>query len=367
MSPMIVLIPAYEPDLALVSLVRELARHLPDATVVVVDDGSGPSYRELFDVVGDAGAHVLRVPLNRGKGVALKLGFAWAARHAPGQAVVCADCDGQHTPTDIARVAAHVEPGGIVLGGRRFTGEVPLRSRVGNTASRWVFRAVSGAAVHDTQTGLRGYPGELLPWLASVSGTRFEYEFNVLLGARAAGVRISEVPIETIYLDANAASHFRPVRDSLRIYAPLLRFAASSFAGYVVDVAGLLVLVAATGNLLLSVVAARLVSAALNFTVNRDLVFRHPGNRWEALTRYSTLAAALLGANMALMSLLVTAWGLPLLGAKVTVEAGLFLVSYALQHRMVFGAPGPETSGHAPGEPRASRRVVAPAPGPWPA
>lgn len=340
MSVMIVLIPAYEPDLALVNLVGALARHLPAATVVVVDDGSGRSYDGLFDVVADAGAHVIRVPVNRGKGAALKLGFAWASRHAPGHHVVCADCDGQHSPTDIARVAARIEPGAMVLGGRRFTGEIPLRSRVGNTVSRWLFLAVAGEAVHDTQTGLRGYPDELLGWLVSVPGTRFEYEFNVLLGARAAGVRIAEVPIETIYLDANASSHFRPVRDSVRIYAPLLRFAASSLAAYVVDVAGLLLLMALTGNLLLSVVAARLGSAALNFGVNRDLVFRHTGSRREALARYAALAGALLAANVSLMALVVAAWGLPLLAGKVVVEAGLFLISYALQRRLVFSGDG---------------------------
>ena len=53
-----------------------------------------------------AGAAVLRQPVNRGKGAALKAGFAWARRNAPGEAVVCADCDGQHTPDDVARVLA---------------------------------------------------------------------------------------------------------------------------------------------------------------------------------------------------------------------------------------------------------------------
>lgn len=140
-------------------------------------------------------------------------------RARPGEPVVCADCDGQHTPADIARIAALVAPGTMVLGGRRFTGPtsggpVPLRSKVGNAVSRWLFGAVAGVGVHDTQTGLRAYPADLLPWLQSVPGDRFEYEFSLLLRASGAGVLIVEVPIETIYLDANASSHFRPVQDS---------------------------------------------------------------------------------------------------------------------------------------------------------
>ena len=340
MIGVLILIPAYEPDLSLVQLVRDLRTRLGEATILVVDDGSGGAYDGVFAVTADAGAHLLRLPTNRGKGAALKAGFAWASEHAPGRSVVCADCDGQHAPADIARVATLVRPGAMVLGGRRFTGAVPRRSRVGNTAVRGLFRLVSGTRVHDTQTGLRAYPVDLLSWLCTVPGERFEYEFNLLLAARAAGVSIVEVPIETIYLDANASSHFRPVRDSLRICAPMLRFGASSLTGYVVDMTGLVALMALTGNLAASVVGARLLSATVNFTLNRSVVFHHAGNRWKAAGRYGLLAAAMLAANVVLMAVLVNGSGLPLLLAKVAVELALLAASYGMQHRLVF-APTP--------------------------
>lgn len=219
---MIVLIPSYQPDERLVALVQDLCAAAPDADVLVVDDGSGPAYEGVFAEAGAAGAHVESHPRNRGKGAALRTGFAWIQEHREGLDVVCADSDGQHTPGDILRVAAAIRPGAMVLGGRRFTGAVPLRSRVGNTLIRWAFRWGTGQRVHDTQTGLRGYPAELLGWLRTVPGDRFEYEFNLLLGAPDAGVAIDEVEIATIYLDDNASSHFRPVVDSVLIYAPLL-------------------------------------------------------------------------------------------------------------------------------------------------
>lgn len=333
---MIVLIPAFEPDLRLVQLIRDLATALPGARVLVVDDGSGRAFEGIFDVAADAGAIVLRQPQNRGKGAALKLGFAWASRNAPGEDVVCADCDGQHSPADIARVAGAVEPRTMTLGGRRFTGTVPLRSRLGNTASRWVFRLISGTRLHDTQTGLRAYPADLLAWLSVVEGTRFEYEFNLLLRAGDAGVKLREVPIETIYLDENASSHFRPLRDSLRIYAPAWGFAASSLAGYVVDIAALVFLNWLTGHLVASIIGARLLSAAVNFSLNRDVVFRHHGSRGAAAARYAALAAVLLAVNAAAMTALVSGLGWPLLVAKVVVEASLFVVSYGVQRRLVF-------------------------------
>lgn len=332
---MLVLIPAYEPDLRLVALVRRLRAAAPDASLLVVDDGSGPAYASVFDVARDAGAHLVTWEHNRGKGAALKAGFAWALEHAPGDPVVCADSDGQHAVADILAVADAVEPGAMTLGVRAFTGRVPLRSRVGNTVSRWAFRAVTGTPVTDTQTGLRGYPASLLGWLASIEGDRFEYEANLLFEARAAGVAVRQVPIETIYLDENASSHFRPVRDSLRIYARLLGFAASSLIGAAIDWAGVLLLSALTGDLLVAVVGARLASAAVNFRVNRDLVFAHAGTPW---VRYALLAAGLLTANYTLLALL-TGVGVELVAAKLLVEAVLFAASYVVQRRFVFAAP----------------------------
>lgn len=332
---MLVLIPAYEPDLRLLTLVRELRATAPEASVLVVDDGSGPAYRDIFEICREAGAALVSYPDNRGKGVALKRGFAWASEQAAGEDVVCADADGQHAVRDIVRVGVAIAPGTMVLGGRRFTGAVPWRSRVGNAVSRGAFRLVMGVHVHDTQTGLRGYPADLLGWLSSVEGERFEYESNLLFEARAAGVAIEELPIETIYLDENASSHFRPVADSLRIYSRLLGFAASSLVGAGIDWVGVLLLNALTGNLLAAVVGARVLSAWANYSLNRAVVFGAGTASKRALRRYLGLAAVILAANYLGLAVL-TGVGLPLVLAKLLVETVLFAASYVAQRRYVF-------------------------------
>ncbi|HYP73497.1 MAG TPA: glycosyltransferase, partial [Microbacterium sp.] len=99
----VVLIPAYEPDERLVALVRAL---VPRSPVVVVDDGSGPAYAPFFAAAAAAGATLTGHALNRGKGATLREGFAFITAAWPGAHVVTADADGQHTPDDIARVAA---------------------------------------------------------------------------------------------------------------------------------------------------------------------------------------------------------------------------------------------------------------------
>ncbi len=353
---MYVLIPAYEPDARLVALVGSLRR--AGVPVLVVDDGSGPAFGHVFDQVSALGAQVLAHPTNRGKGHTLKVGFAWLSENAPGGDVVCADCDGQHLVADILRVADRVAvgEGAMVLGGRRFTGHVPARSRWGNAVTGVLVRTATGLPVHDAQTGLRGYPASLLDWAMSVPGERFEYELDLLLRASQEGVRVEEVEIETVYLDANASSHFRPVVDSARVYAPLLRFSLSSFAAFVVDTSALLVLVGLTGALLPSVVIARVLSSSVNFATNRRLVFA--GGRATSLrvtaARYGVLAATMLAANFGLLTAL-TGVGIPLLPAKVLTEVALFVAGYQLQRTVVFAAaPAPAVS--------RSGRPVAPGP-----
>jgi len=226
---MIILVPAYQPGQRFLTLVTDLLDAGPGIHLVVVDDGGGPDFARVFDAARDLGCTVLSHPVNRGKGVALKTGFRHVAEVYPGHDVVCADADGQHSVTDIMRVADRVRATGrMVLGVRRFEGRVPLRSRVGNTITRRLFRAITGCPVQDTQTGLRAYPYGLLEWLGSVFGERFEYEMNVLLYATRAGHPIEEVEIVTTYLENNEGSHFGGFTDSARVYWQLLRFAASS-------------------------------------------------------------------------------------------------------------------------------------------
>lgn len=74
-----------------------------------------------------------------------------------------ADCDGQHTPADIMKVldALREHPDDMIIGARKFTGKVPLRSMVGNKITRAVFWFATGIKVTDTQTGPARIPGKL--------------------------------------------------------------------------------------------------------------------------------------------------------------------------------------------------------------
>jgi putative flippase GtrA len=358
----IVLIPAYEPGHRLEPVVAGLFAADPDVEVVVVDDGSGAAFAPTFARAAASGATVLRHDANRGKAAALRTGLDHALAMHPGDDVVTADADGQHTVADILRIAealradAATHTPALVLGCRAFSGRVPLRSRAGNAVARGVFRLAAGWALSDTQTGLRGIPSGLIAWVRDQPGERFAFEQNVLLRCRRDGVATREVPIETVYLDGNASSHFRPVVDSLRIMLPLLLFAGSSLLAFGLDTILLLALNALTGMLVPSIVAARVVSASVNFAVNRRVVFRAGSNgspsgrgRMPRLAgarsaelprqafRYAVLALALLASNVVWLDAL-TRYGLPLVVAKIATEAVLFVTSYGVQRSFVFSA-----------------------------
>lgn len=342
---MYVLIPAYQPDARLPRLILELHRADPSSKIVVVDDGSGQKFSDIFEASATAGAHVISYENNRGKGYALREGFTWI-RDVAGdlsECVVTADADGQHTLNDIFRVGRTcTDTGTSVLGVREFVGHVPARSRIGNTATSALFWLATGWKLKDTQTGLRAFPVALLAALLEVQGDRYEYELRVLLHLAKFHHPVTQISIETIYEAGNPTSHFRPLQDSARIWAPLLKFTASSGVATVIDYVLVLVLNALTGALFFPVIAARLVSASVNFAMNRR-VFEATGVplRRSAL-RYAALAIAVVAGSYTMLAVL-TGIGIPLWIAKIIADTTMYLVSYSAQSRYVF-APAQEQS-----------------------
>lgn len=334
---MIVVIPAYEPDEKLLHVVDDLRRDTAYA-IVVVDDGSSAAAQPAFAALPED-VTLLRHAENRGKGRALKTAYEYIAAHFPQtEGVVTVDADGQHLPADVARVseewAAH--PEALVLGSRRFTGDVPWRSRTGNAITRAVFRLSTGVAVFDTQTGLRAFSVSRIPMMLEMRGERYEYEINVLLYATRQRIPIREVTIETVYIADNASSHFHPLRDSWRIYKMILLFVASSLLSALVDYVLVLAFSAVFAmqaqGLLLSVVLARVISSFLNYMLNRKFVFGDRSRR--SVLRYYLVAAGILLANYGLLSALSAV--LPLALAKLLVELALYPLSFYLQRKFVF-------------------------------
>lgn len=338
LSRVAVFIPAWEPGSELVDLITGLVPYGFGA-LLVVDDGSSAGAQPIFEAIAtQPGVFILRHAVNLGKGRALKTGFNHVLTQLPQmEVVVTADADGQHTLPDIVAVAraAISAPQRLVMGARGFSGEVPLRSRFGNGLTRVIFRLVTGAKLTDTQTGLRAIPKERLGELLSLEGERYEYEMTMLAHLCRGGERPIEVPIATVYIDGNRASHFDPVRDSMRIYFVLARFYFSSLLAAAIDLAGFSLTYAATGNILISVAVGRL-SSLVNFAVNKRFVFNSRGPVVSALGRYYLLALVIAGLSYMLIRAAVGHLHWNVFAAKVVVDVFLSLISFSVQRTWVF-------------------------------
>ncbi len=226
-----VLIPAYQPPESVLAYLDTLTAE-GFCDILLVDDGSGPDYAGRFAQFGQhAGCEVIGYPVNRGKGGAMKYGFAHIRATRPDcQVVVTVDCDGQHIAPDVARVVQMAEenPDAVILGVRDFSKTVdgtpvPLRSRFGNGCSTLVFWLLYHFWLPDTQTGLRAFSTSLLKQMEAIPGQRYEYEAEVLTTCVRRKIPMKTLPITTVYENENKGSHFNPLRDSARIMGVMLR------------------------------------------------------------------------------------------------------------------------------------------------
>ena len=212
----IILIPAYQPDEKLIELLKIINK---EYETIIVDDGSGEDYEQVFSLAKKY-SKVISYKENMGKGYALKKGIEYIKNNYDNYIIVTMDCDMQHTLKDAINLCNYAKNhlDILVLGKRTWNRKTPLRSRIGNRITRFVFRMFTKTNIYDTQTGLRAFSYKLTDYMLNNEGNRFEYEMNVLLNLKKNNVLYHEIPIETIYIDNNKSSHFKMFKDSYRIY-----------------------------------------------------------------------------------------------------------------------------------------------------
>ncbi|MFY9344564.1 MAG: glycosyltransferase family 2 protein [Planctomycetota bacterium] len=214
------LVPTYDNPRTVRAVVERLRSHVAD--VFVIDDGSGAEGELACAALQRDGlATVQRLPRNRGKGAALKAGFALA--HAAGFThALQVDADGQHDldqgPAFLRAAAA--QPDALVLGFPVYDHTAPaLRKVARKLTAFWVdFEVGSKGLIRDALIGFRVYP------LASTlrigaAGNRMEYEVEIAVRMARAGVPIVNLPVAIRYLARaeGGVSHFRPFGDNLRL------------------------------------------------------------------------------------------------------------------------------------------------------
>ncbi len=337
-----IIIPAYEPDLLMISLIDEIKK-VSSLPIIVVNDGSSRPKKVLFDEAKQKGCHVIHHPQNQGKGAAIKTGIEYASHLDNITGYITVDADGQHAVSDILQLDATLiqNPEAFVLGVRRFNGkDVPVKSRFGNWFSRLYMKTNTGRNIEDTQTGLRGIPKSLTLDALSIIENHYDYEMNFLMKIAKSNINIIQVPIKTIYLDDNSSSHFNPIVDSIRIYKQPIKFAISSLTSALLDISIFTIMTLVLDKsifilVLLSTVIARITSGGYNFMLNRVWSFQSFHSIRTQFKRYLMLYLVQLSLSV-LFVYLLSFMTMHLTLAKVIVDGTLFVGSYFIQKHWVF-------------------------------
>lgn len=343
-----VIIPAYEPDEKLLGLLAQLRQAQID-NILIIDDGSGADYADIFRVAEEQyDCTVLVHAVNLGKGRALKTAFNYCIqKYADMPGAVTADSDGQHSAECIVSCmkALWEQPEQLILGCRNFDEKnVPLRSSFGNKFTCLMFRYLVGTHISDTQTGLRAVPLSYMKTLMNVKGERFEFETNMLMEAKREGIGITEVPIQTIYIEENKTSHFRVIKDSARIYLIFAKFLFSSLSSSVVDLLLFslfcyLLKEKETGSFTYitgATVLARVVSAIYNYFLNYKVVFKSRSTVGKTGIKYFLLAVVQMACSALLVNVLYSVFGGWEVLVKIPVDVLLFFASFVIQRELVY-------------------------------
>ena len=201
-----VIIPAFNEARFIGSVVLKLKKH--PLNILVVDDGSSDDTAE---IARSAGARVLSLSANQGKGAALNAGLEKANRENP-DAIVLIDADGQHLPEELLKVVEPVlkNEADIAIGSRYLhnTSNTPSHRKFGHKILNFVTGTASGITVSDSQSGYRALSPKAYQ-LLQFSSKGFSVESEMQFLASEHDLRVVDVPVTIQYLDGEKRSAWR--------------------------------------------------------------------------------------------------------------------------------------------------------------
>jgi glycosyltransferase involved in cell wall biosynthesis len=336
-----IIIPAFQPDKTLITLINQMIKLDKTTPIIVVNDGSDPALKStIFEQIEKLSqVHVIEHTVNLGKGDALKTGFNYylslTSNRSPG--VVTADADGQHKPEDIVKLCQHLtqQTEQLHLGIREFGGEnIPLRSKFGNILTRFILNFTNHISLRDTQTGLRAIPRQFVKHLVESKLSGYEFELEMLIQASEQHIAINEIEITTVYSNGNKTSHFKPIWDSLKIYFVFIRFASISLLSALLDLSLFSISFYIQKNIILSIAIGRIVSGCFNYKMNQRIAFKKAPN-YLSVVKYAALVVTLGGASYVLLHTFHSTYANVYI-SKIMAETTLFIFSFGIQRFFVF-------------------------------
>lgn len=212
-----IVIPVYNPPDVFGSFVRRLRREVA-VPLCIVNDGSHVGFDTVFaSLSGLPDTTLLRHTVNKGKGAALKTAMRYIRTAGFSyDGIITVDADGQHETEDILHCMrqARQANNALLIGTRIPRRSMPIRSRLGNAATRIFLRLLHNKYVTDTQSGLRYVPARLMKLCEESIFDTYDFELDMIIRAVQAHIPLSEFPMRPIYINKNKSSHFKTAKDS---------------------------------------------------------------------------------------------------------------------------------------------------------
>lgn len=228
-----IILPAKNEATGLRKTLPALRALLPDAEIVVVNDGSTD---DTAAVALEHGARVVSTPYSMGNGAAIKRG----ARAASGEVLVFMDADGQHQPSDIPKLLAKLEEGyDMVVGARDGAGQANFHRGLANSLYNWLASRMTGHRILDLTSGFRAARAEKFREFLHLLPNGFSYPTTSTMAFFRSAYPVAYVPI-AVQKRVGTASHIKPLKDGVRflliifkiatLFSPLKLFAPIAIA-----------------------------------------------------------------------------------------------------------------------------------------
>lgn len=347
MNKIVIIIPTLNPSKKLINYVKKLKKNFNK--IVVVNDGSDPDLDSIFVDLVEMGVTVYKNHVNLGKGNALKYAFNEILNNDEQcMGVITVDSDGQHSIDDVVACskALQLNKNKLILGVRNFdSSTVPFKSKFGNKITRFILNFFVGINISDTQTGLRGLTKEQMKLFLSTAGERFEYETNMLIDTKKHGIKIIEVPIETIYIENNSESHFNPIKDSILIYKLFVKYIFFSISSFLIDISLFKIFftfflgINSSAPIIIATILSRVISSSYNYIVNSRLVFKNKNK--SSILKYYALALFQMFLSGTLVTLVNetvfnTNQSKLIVFIKIIIDIFIFAINFVIQREWVF-------------------------------
>lgn len=205
-----IIIPAKNESESLVGLLPALQKIIPDAEIIVVNDGSTDNTRQICE---EAGVRVVNHPYSRGNGAAIKSG----ARNASGDTFIFMDADGQHRPEDIVGLLNRYKEGYDMVVGARGSDSQASRTRLfGNGLYNRIASYMTGQKIVDLTSGFRVVNAEKFKQFLYLLPNGFSYPTTITMAFFRAGFGVAYEPI--VAPERIGKSHINLLKDGMRFF-----------------------------------------------------------------------------------------------------------------------------------------------------